>query len=53
MRSTGEQILADLNQPPYRALWTLETGEHVFHAVAVAQDGSLLESEPLTVVVEE
>ncbi|MDY7080807.1 MAG: transglycosylase domain-containing protein [Chloroflexota bacterium] len=46
------QILAHLDQPPYRALWTLEAGEHVFRAVAMAQDGSLLESEPLTVVVE-
>jgi 1A family penicillin-binding protein len=47
------QVLAELNQPPYRALWTLEAGEHTFHAGAVARDGSLLESEPIAVLVEE
>lgn len=42
-----------LSQPPYRALWTLEAGEHTFRAVAVAQDGNLLEGEPVAVLVEE
>lgn len=46
------QILAELSQPPYSALWTLEAGEHTFHAVAVAPDGSLLRSEPVTALVE-
>jgi hypothetical protein len=46
------QILATLSQPPYRALWTLEAGEHTFHALAVAHDGSLIRSEPTTVFVE-
>ncbi len=47
------QVLATLRQPPYRALWTLEAGEHTFHALAVAHDGSLIRSEPTTVLVEE
>ena len=47
------QVLATLSQPPYRALWTLEAGEHTFHALAVAHDGSLIRSEPTTVFVEE
>jgi 1A family penicillin-binding protein len=47
------QVLATLSQPPYRALWTLEAGEHTFHALAVAHDGSLIHSEPTTVFVEE
>jgi hypothetical protein len=46
------QVLATLSQPPYRALWTLEAGEHTFHALAVAHDGSLIRSEPTTVFVE-
>jgi penicillin-binding protein 1C len=47
------EVLANVSEPPYRALWTLEVGEHTFHAVAVAQDGSLLESGPIRVLVEE
>ncbi len=46
-------ILAELSQPPYRAAWTLEAGEHTFHAVTEAHDGRLLESEAITIRVEE
>jgi 1A family penicillin-binding protein len=47
------QVLAELSQPPYSALWTLEVGEHAFHAVAETRDGSWLRSERVTVFVEE
>jgi 1A family penicillin-binding protein len=46
------QILDSLDQPPYRAPWTLEPGEHTLHAVAVARDGNGFRSEPVTILVE-
>jgi penicillin-binding protein 1C len=46
------QVLDSLDRPPYRALWTLEAGEHTVHAVAVARDGSGLHSEPVRIFVE-
>jgi membrane peptidoglycan carboxypeptidase len=45
------EILAELTEPPYRAVWTLEVGEHVFQAVAKTRDGSLVHSEPVRVFV--
>jgi hypothetical protein len=56
------EVLAVLDAPPYRALWTLESGNHTFYAVAEsyavasagaqAHDGSDLRSEPITIQVE-
>ena len=44
-------ILVELAEPPYRTVWTLEVGEHTFHAVAEARDGSLIRSEQVQVFV--
>jgi membrane peptidoglycan carboxypeptidase len=43
--------LATLARPPYRALWTLTSGEHTFQAVGQGLSGETMESEPIVVTV--
>jgi len=44
--------LAIVGAPDYTAWWPLTAGRHTFRAVATRADGSRIESEPVTVLVE-
>ncbi|MGI6208330.1 MAG: transglycosylase domain-containing protein [Anaerolineae bacterium] len=45
------QPLAELEAAPFRALWTLEAGEHVFLAELESADGQVQASDPVSVTV--
>ncbi len=46
------EVLAEVRQPPYRAVWVLQTGSHRFQAEASA-GGTTYRSEEVTVTVAE
>jgi 1A family penicillin-binding protein len=46
-----DQIIATFNEPPYRALWTLEPGPHTFTARGVDHNGRELVSPAVTITV--
>lgn len=46
------ELLARVQDAPYRALWPLRAGEHTFHAAALTADGQRIKSSPLTVRVD-
>ncbi|NPV06527.1 MAG: penicillin-binding protein [Anaerolineae bacterium] len=45
------QVLAQLDRPPYRVLWLLEPGEHVFAAEVETEQGKVWTSDPVPVTV--
>ena len=46
------RTLAKLSAPPYRTLWTMAPGEHVFTAVGVDEAGNRVEGNRVTIEVE-
>jgi hypothetical protein len=47
------QPLAQFSAPPYRALWQLEAGRHVFSAEGVSRSGERVVSDEIWVEVHE
>ncbi len=45
------QLLAELDRPPYAALWQLAVGEHHFEAVGADRQGHEYRSEPVHITV--
>lgn len=43
--------LDEYAHPPYRAVWCLEPGEHVFQAIGVGGEGQQVESRPVHIAV--
>ncbi len=46
-----EQAIAAFAQPPYRAWWTLQLGEHQIYAVGETPEGESVRSEAITLIV--
>jgi hypothetical protein len=44
--------IAVLTSPPYRALWTMEKGEHVITATGQDAGNRMVSSEPVRISVE-
>jgi len=47
------RLLARFEAPPYKVLWQLEAGEHLFWAEGLDAEGELVRSEQVRVVVRE
>lgn len=50
--SVDGETIATFSSPPFRAFWSLSSGEHVVQAVGTDTNGTRFESDPVTFIVE-